>query len=163
MKKILLPVILGIALIGGGWLAYAKISFALANEDTDNAQLEANISPVVVRVGGYVTALNVQDNQMVKAGDTLVKIDDRDLKLRVLQAEIALRNAEANLALVSANVRAASAGVSTSKASFETAEAGIATAQANVETARVRVWRAGQDFSRYQQLLAQKIGHPTAV
>jgi membrane fusion protein (multidrug efflux system) len=135
----------------------------LNNEDTENSQLETNIVPVAPKVSGYVTEVLIKDNQQVKVGDTLVKIDDRDQKLRVLQAEINLKNAEANLALVKSNKNAVGANVNTSDASLQAtsasvdaANSSVATANANVEMAKIRVWKATQDFNRYDMLLKEK-------
>lgn len=162
-KKIVRYLIIGAVVITAVILGWSKISYMLHHEETENSQLETNIIPVLPKVGGWVTEVLVKDNQMVHLGDTLVKIDDRDLKIRVLQAEAALKNAEANVALIGANAGTARANVSTSDASFqaqnagiETASAQVATAEANVEAAKIRVWKATQDFNRYQQLLNLK-------
>jgi len=158
-KKIVRYLIIGALVITAVVVGWSKISYMLHHEETENSQLETNIVPVLPKVGGWVTEVLVKDNQMVHVGDTLVKIDDRDLKIKVLQAEAALKNAEANVALISANAGTARANVNTSDASFqaqnagiETASAQVATAQANVEAAKIRVWKATQDFNRYQQL-----------
>ncbi len=162
-KKKILPFILGGVLLVGAYFAFNKINYALHNEDTENSQLEANISPVASRSSGYVTEIKVAENQLVKKGDTLLKIDDRDLVLRVKQAEIALKNATVNVGIVTANVSTANAGVGTSRANFETANAGIETANANIEignatfeSAKIRVWKAGQEFARTNNLLEAK-------
>jgi membrane fusion protein (multidrug efflux system) len=158
-KKIIRFLILGTLLIVAVVVGANKISYMLHHEETENSQLETNIVPVLPRVGGWVTKVLVKDNQVVHIGDTLVKIDDRDLQIKVLQAEAAVKNAEANLALIVANAGTAQANVGTSDASFQAQNAGIetataqyATAQANVESAKIRVWKATQDFNRYQQL-----------
>ena len=134
----------------------------LNNEDTENSQLETSIVPVAAKVSGYVTEVMVKDNQLVKAGDTILKIDERDQKLRVLQAEINLKNAEANVALIQANAGAVGANVNTSDASLSVSNAGVdianaavATANANVESAKIRIWKATQDFNRFALLLKQ--------
>lgn len=162
MKKIM-PFILGVVVLAGLYFAYSKISFMLNNEDTENSQLETNIVPVAPKVAGYVTEVLVKDNQKVKAGDTLIKIDDRDQRLKVLQAEINLKNAEANVALIQSNKTATSANLGTSDASLtvtnagvDAANAAVATAKANIETAKIRVWKATQDFNRYSTLLKEK-------
>ena len=162
MKKVM-PFILGAVLLTVGYFAYTKISFMLNNEDTENSQLETNIVPVAPKVSGYVTELLVKENQVVKAGDTIIKIDDRDQKLRVLQAEINLKNAQANVGLIQANANAVGANINTSDATLqvanagvETANAAVATAQANLEAAKIRIWKATQDFNRYSALLKEK-------
>lgn len=162
MKKVM-PYILGVIVLVAVYFAYTKVSFMLNNEDTENSQLETNIVPVAPKVAGYVTEVLIKDNQVVKAGDTLIKIDDRDQRLRVVQAEINLKNAEANVALIQANKTATGANLTTSdanlqvtNASVEAANAAVATANANIETAKIRVWKATQDFNRYSALLKEK-------
>ena len=162
MKKVM-PFILGAVLLIVGYFAVTKIRFMLNNEDTENSQLETNIVPVAPKVGGYVTTLMVKENQIVKAGDTLLQIDDRDQKLRVMQAEINLKNAEANVALIRANASAVGANINTSDATLqvsnagvETANAAVATANANIEAAKIRIWKATQDFNRYNALVKEK-------
>ena len=112
-SKVIRTVVLVSVLAVVGYFVFKKVSFIMNNEDTENSQLEANIVPVLPKVGGWVTAVNIKDNQQVKAGDTLVTIDDRDLKIRVLQAEVALKNAEANVSLIAANAGTAGANVNT--------------------------------------------------
>ena len=162
-RKKFMPFILGAVLLTAAYFGGKKILHLMNNEETENSQLETNIVPVLSKIGGYVMSVSVKDNQFVKAGDTLARIDDRDLKIRVMQAEAALKNAEANVALISSNEGTANANVSTSDANFQAQNAGIAaanaqvaTANANAEATKIRVWKATQDFNRYQTLLNQK-------
>ncbi len=164
-SKVIRTVVLVSVLAVVAYFVFKKVSFIMNNEDTENSQLEANIVPVLPKVGGWVTAVDIKDNQQVKAGDTLVTIDDRDLKIRVLQAEVALKNAEANVSLIAANAGTAGANVNTSEATFQAQNAGIsaneanvATATANVEIALIRVRKTTQDFNRADQLLKEKSG-----
>lgn len=133
-------------LLAGGWFAYSKITHAKHHEETDDAQVEANISPVIPRVGGYVKEVRVKDNQMVKKGDTLIILDDRDLALRVLQAEAGLATAQSNLGAAQANTNA-------SRATIASTQAGVNIIDAQIETAKVNVWRATQDYNRYANLI----------
>src|SRR3979490_3208792 len=83
-------IVLALLVIGGTWFGLTKYRHAQHHEETDDAQVEANISPVIPRVSGYVKEVRVRDNQLVRKGDTLLLLDDRDLALRVQQAEAAL-------------------------------------------------------------------------
>jgi membrane fusion protein, multidrug efflux system len=164
-SKIIRPIIIASVLAIAGYFIFKKVSFIMNNEDTENSQLEANIVPVLPKIGGWVTAVNIKDNQQVKAGDTLVTIDDRDLKIRVLQAQVALKNAEANVGLIAANAGTTGANVNTAEATFQAQNAGVAageanvaTATANVEIALIRVRKTTQDFNRADQLLKEKSG-----
>jgi membrane fusion protein (multidrug efflux system) len=141
-KSKVLPIILGAILIIGVVYGVKKYTYSIVHEDTDDAQLEGNISPVIPRISGYVTAINMEDNQKVEQGQVLVKLDDKDLQIRVDQAQAAVDNAIANVSVVRANVSSASAG--------------IATAQANVESSKIKVWKSNQDYTRYEKLLIDK-------
>jgi len=137
-KKIIFPVILGLVLVGALAFTAKEYFYGQSHEETDNAQVDADISPVVARVSGYIKEIRFKDNQFVKAGDTLVILDDRDFQIKLQQAEAALAVAKQS--------------VNVSRFAVSEAKTGIATAQANVETANVRVWKATEDFNRYQNL-----------
>jgi len=139
-------IILAVLVIGGAWFGISKYRHAQAHEETDDAQVEANISPVIPRVAGYVKEVRVKDNQVVKKGDTLLILDDRDLALRVLQAEAALATARSNYG-------AAEATSNASRANIASTRAGISTIDAQIETAKVNVWRTTQDYERYANLI----------
>jgi membrane fusion protein (multidrug efflux system) len=108
--------------------------------------LNVNISPVIPRIQGYVTEVKVKDNQLVKKGDTLVILDNREMYNKVLQAEAALENAKSSLSVTQSNTLAANASALSSLANVQTAEASI-------EAAKVNLWRASQDFERYNNLI----------
>jgi membrane fusion protein (multidrug efflux system) len=139
-------IVLAALVLGGGAFGISKYIHGLHHEETDNAQIDANVSPVIPRVSGFVKEVRVKDNQFVKKGDTLVILDDRDLAIKVQQAENALMTAEANLGAAQATTSAAEAGIST-------AQANIGTIDAQIEAAKVNIWRANQDYDRYNNLI----------
>ncbi|MEO5996481.1 MAG: HlyD family secretion protein [Chitinophagaceae bacterium] len=139
-------IVLALLVIFGSWFGITKYIHAQHHEETDDAQVEANISPVIPRISGYVLAVNVKDNQQVKKGDTILVLDNRDLKIKLEQAEAALATAQSNLTAAKASSSAATANIATS-------EAGISTIVAQIEAARINVWRATQDYNRYANLI----------
>ncbi|MET0392108.1 MAG: HlyD family secretion protein [Chitinophagaceae bacterium] len=139
-------IILAVLVIGGAWFGISKYIHGQHHEDTDDAQVSADISPVIPRVGGYVTEVRVEDNQWVKKGDTLLVLDDRDYVIKVEQAEAALQIAQSNLNSARATTSAARANIATSQAS-------VGTVDAQIEAAKVNVWRATQDYERYANLI----------
>lgn len=139
-------IVFGLLVLAGGAFGITKYVHAQHHEETDDAQVEANISPVIPRVAGYVSEVRVKDNQKVKKGDTLVILDDRDLRIKLEQAEAALAAAKSNLSV-------AEATTSASKANISSAQANVSTIDAQIETARVNVWRATQDYNRYNNLI----------
>ncbi|MDP4264996.1 MAG: HlyD family secretion protein [Bacteroidota bacterium] len=139
-------IILGILVVGGSWFGISKYRYALHHEGTDDAQVSADISPVIPRVAGYVTDIRARDNQQVKKGDTLMILDDRDYVLKVEQAQAALQIAETSLNSAKATTSAAKANIATSQAS-------VGTIDAQIEAAKITLWRASQDFDRYANLI----------
>lgn len=57
-----------------------------AYEKTDDAQIEQYISPINVKVPGYIREIRFTENQKVKKGDTLMVIDDREYRIALKQA-----------------------------------------------------------------------------
>ncbi len=154
-KKVLVPIV-GVIMLGLAiYFAYTKISYAKHNEDTENSQIECNIVPIAPRISGYVDQVYVVENQRVHKGDTILKLDDRDLKIRLQQAIINAKSAGANVSVVKSNATSADASASATSTSIATAQANIETAKANVEAAKVRVWNATENFKRYEQLFNQ--------
>jgi membrane fusion protein (multidrug efflux system) len=139
-------IILILLVVVGGWFGISKYIHGQHHEETDDAQVEANISPVIPRISGYVTRVNVKDNQKVKKGDTLLVLDDRELKIKVAQAEAALATAESNLGAARSSSTAANANIASS-------QAGVSTIDAQIETAKINVRRTTQDFDRYANLI----------
>lgn len=139
-------IILAVLIIGGAWFGISKYTYAQHHEDTDDAQVSADISPVIPRVSGYVKEVRVKDNQTVHKGDTLIILDDRDYVLKVQEAEAALSTAQSNLGSAQASTNAARANISTIQAS-------VGTIDAQIEVARVNVTRTTQDYQRYANLI----------
>ena len=139
-------IILILLVVVGGWFGISKYIHGQHHEETDDAQVEANISPVIPRISGYVTQLRVKDNQKVKKGDTLMVLDDRELKIKVAQAEAALATAQSNLGAARTSSTAANANIASS-------QAGVSTIDAQIETAKINVRRTTQDFDRYANLI----------
>lgn len=139
-------IVLGLLVVGGAWFGFTKYNHAQHHEETDDAQIEANISPVIPRVGGYVKEIRVKDNQVVKKGDTLFILDDRDLAMKVQQSEAALATAQSNLGVAQANTNAAKAGISSTRA-------GVSTIDAQIEVAKINLKRVSQDYDRYANLI----------
>jgi len=127
--------IMGVILLGLLIFGARKWWFGRSHVSTDNAQVDGHIVPVLPKVGGYVVEVRVDENQSVKAGDTLVVLDDRDLRARLAQTEADLA---ALLATVSSRTRVGQA------------EAAVAQAQANASKARA-------DLARIEPLAAQNI------
>src|SRR5208282_5206609 len=64
-------------------------------ESTDDAQVDVHLYPVSARISGYIQKVNVEDNQWVEEGSTLVEIDPKDNEVALARAQAALDNADA--------------------------------------------------------------------
>jgi membrane fusion protein (multidrug efflux system) len=120
--------ILVVVLAGFGWWLYAR-----QFEETDDAQIDGDISAVSPRVPGTVTAVHVIDNQEVKQGDLMVELDPTDLEVAVAQARAAVAQAEA--AYQSENPTVAITQTS-NRASLSAAEDDVQNARAELLAAR---------------------------
>jgi membrane fusion protein, multidrug efflux system len=138
--------VLGALVLAGSAFGITKYIHAQHHVGTDDAQVEGDISPIIPKVSGYVDKLLVDDNTVVQKGDTLVVLDDRDLKLRVLQAEAALENAMASIETARANKTTSSENVLSSQSNLQASESSI-------QIAEVRARRAEQDYKRYGELV----------
>ncbi|HTO87217.1 MAG TPA: HlyD family secretion protein [Thermoanaerobaculia bacterium] len=107
LRPFVLTALLVLAATAGLIFGIRTVSFYRHHVETDDAQVEAHIAPVLPKVSGYVTEVAVEDNQRIKAGQTVVRIDDRDFRSRVETARGALENAKATVAVDVANVAAA--------------------------------------------------------
>jgi membrane fusion protein (multidrug efflux system) len=119
-------IIMGVVLLGLVAVGVRRWIYSLNHVSTDNAQVDGHIIPILPKVGGYVVDVRTDENRSVKAGDTLVVLDDRDFKARLAQAE--------------ADLAVALAGVS-NRARVGQAEAQVAQAQANAEKAHADLER----------------------
>ena len=142
-KKFLI-ILITLVVLGGVYGTF-KYMHAQAHEETDDAQVERNMNPIIPRVSGYVTKVYVKDNDIVKKGDTLFVIDDKDYVVRVEDAKAALAAAEGNYEVAKADIGTSSANVSVS-------EANLQSSKGNIEAAKVRLWRADNDFKRFENL-----------
>ena len=106
-RRVVMLGILAAALIAGGIYGWRTIRFYERHAETDDAQIEAHIDPVLPKVSGYVREVRVNDNQKVAAGDVLLTIDDRDYASRVATAQADLQNARAAVAVAKSEVQAA--------------------------------------------------------
>jgi membrane fusion protein, multidrug efflux system len=137
---LLIPVIL----IAAGYFVYT--SYFANRESTDDAQIDGHINPVAAKVSGNVIALNVRDNESVKAGTVVVNIDPRDYQVVLDRAQADLAAAESVAAAAHTQVpitsTSTSSQVNLADASIEHAQGVRAVAAKEVETARAKLTSA---------------------
>lgn len=127
-----------------------------SNQETDNAQLETDISPVIPKINSTVVKVLVEDNQVVKEGDTLLVLDGAPYQIAVRQAEVAVALARQNVSLSKSNKGTSSSNVLAVTANSNAVESNINTLKAGIEAASARVKIANKNFERYRTLLEQK-------
>src|ERR1700761_7083610 len=134
-----LPIILGIILVLGIGFGIKEYIYYGKHIDTDDAQIDGDISPVVARVGGYVDSIFFEENGHVNKDQVLVKLDDRDYKVKLEQA-------------LSAKVTA-SAGIGVGQSQISNTAANASSARAQVESAKAKLDQANNDYDRYANLV----------
>jgi membrane fusion protein, multidrug efflux system len=138
-------IVLGLLVVVGGYFGVSSYLHGLRHEETDDAQIDASISPVIPRISGYVAKVCVKDNQSVKKGDTLVILDSKNEQIALSQMQAALNSARSNKEVAGATTIATEANVTTFKANALTVDA-------QIEAAKVTLHRASQDYERYYNL-----------
>jgi len=145
-------------LIVGSLVAAAALGFGgyifltAGQESTDDAQVSADVVPVGLRVGGLVTKVFIQDNQLVKKGDPLAEIDDADYLAREKQGEAELATADAQAKAADAQVQVVEAtskgGLASAKAMLSGSSAGVGSALAQSDSAKAQLERAEVDLNK---------------
>ena len=149
-KRSPLPFILGGLLLVGGFWGVKTLTYSRAHESTDNAMIDGHVIPVLAKVGGFVTAVRVAENDRVAINAPLVAIDDREFKVR-------LASSEADLAAARATSGGSGNGPGQAQAMVANASAQTAVQQANVDAARAQVVKAEADLARYTDLASKNI------
>jgi membrane fusion protein, multidrug efflux system len=159
------PNVRGLLVIGGVVLLAVVVGLFVYyhnRESTDDAQVDGHITPVASKIYGRVAQVLVEDNQAVKAGQVLVKIDARDYQASLDQANAALALAESDAQSAGVDVprtrENVASGTSSADAQLAGAQAAVQSAQATYEQARTSdlAWaRANIDKSRANAELGQ--------
>ena len=143
-QPLFFPLVGAIIIAVGGVLLWLWIT--AGRESTDDAQVDAPVTPVSARVGGTVMRVPVKDNQRVDAGAVLVELDPRDYQVAIDKARAELADAEASAVAAQSNVpitsTTAASNVSTAEGSVEEAGGGVDAAQKEVGAAHARLTTA---------------------
>jgi membrane fusion protein, multidrug efflux system len=165
-KSLIIPLIVLLAAAGllfaiaGHWTEWEGHR---ADQRTDDAYLRADMTPLSTRVSGTVRKVNVGDYERVKAGQTLLELDDDDYRANLDQAKAALAASEAALAdnqaakrIQDAQIKAAEAGIVQANAAIEAAKAGVASVSPEADRALTELHRQealfGSKAATHQQL-----------
>lgn len=139
--------IFGIIILVCGIVKISMIFLDYKDTETSNdAQIEQYISPVNLRASGYIKKVCFTEHQDVKKGDTLLILDDREYRIRVMEAEAALKDALA--------------GASTIGQSLQTSEASASVYESSIAEVKIRLAKLEKDRVRYKNLLDRNAATP---
>lgn len=138
-------IVVGALLLAWGVKRYI---YGRSHESTDNAQVDGHITPIAPKLPAFVSRVLVDDNTHVREGDTLVVLDDRDVRVRLEQALADLATARA-----AAGVK----GVGQAEAMLSSTRSSAEGAQASVMAAAAVARQADSDLVRYRTLAAKQI------
>jgi membrane fusion protein (multidrug efflux system) len=148
-RKLIMLIAAGaLALLGVIWAVPAWY-YAHTHETTDDSQVDGHIVPVLAKVGGYVTAVAVKDNDSVRAGQLLVRIDSAEYRVKLAQSDADL---------VAARAMAGSRGNGGQAGALVASAAGQRSSlDAQVDAARAYHAKTESDLARQKELVAKQI------
>ena len=173
IKKILTVLIAGLLLALVCWFGYQWYQHLATHEETDDAYVTGHLHQVSTRVNGTVAHVLVDDNEHVKAGQTIVELDPADYQVKVDQAQADLQQAEEQARVANSSVSYAStnalgqdlgargshsnaeAMIVKSQAAVREAQANIRAMQADLAGKDAEVVRSLADYKRYEALERQ--------
>jgi membrane fusion protein (multidrug efflux system) len=131
----------GVVLLAGGGVAYSDYQEnGRFIQSTDNAYVQADQTIVAAKLGGYLNAVRVGENQQIAAGALLLEIDPTDYQNRISQSE--------------AQIQTALAQARTTRASLSEARASVDQAAAEIRTAQADLAFANREIARYTPLVS---------
>lgn len=130
--------IAGLMLIGlliwGVKTGYAYYRF----EETNDAQVQQYINPIISRAGGFIVAVKFEENQLVRKGDTLLLIDNREYLIQQEQTQASIQKEYARLKVLESSV--------------QTLDKTAASADAQIAANKARTKKQQLDYDRYKEL-----------
>ena len=162
---ILLMACLIVVIITGNWNTWASERVA---QETDDAYLRADLTPLSTKVAGLVAKVAVSDYQPVKPGDLLVQLRDDDFRAQVQQADAAVAGGQdalinnrrqkelqdARIVQADEGIRAAEADIGAAEAGIDAAKSSIANAHSGIDAVKADVERTGLERRRQEALIA---------
>lgn len=115
-------------------------------ETSNDAQIEQYISPVNLRASGYIRKIYFTEHQEVHKGDTLLVLDDREYKIRVMEAEAALKDAHAGATVIGATL--------------QTSQTTASVYDASISEIEIRLAKLEKDRQRYENLVKRNAATP---
>jgi membrane fusion protein (multidrug efflux system) len=138
LRPLLLATVAIAALAGAADLGWRYWTAGRFQVSTDDAYVKADSTTIAPKVSGYIATVLVRDNEGVRTGQVLARIDDRDFRVSLAQA--------------GAQVEAAEANIASKQAALAAQQSAIDAAKATIDVARAEETFAEQDNQRYAQL-----------
>lgn len=111
-------------------------------EITNDAVVDQYISPINIRVSGYIKEVCFKEHQFVKAKDTLLVLDDREYRIKLKDAKAALLDARVSKDVLGSDI--------------QTRHENVSVQDANIAETKARLWQLEQDYHRYTNLLKEE-------
>lgn len=138
---------LGVAIIVWGVIEVVCLFLSYSRTETSNdAQIEQYVSPINLRASGYIDKIYFTEHQEVHKGDTLMVLDDREYKIRVMEAEAALKDAQAGATVINATLN--------------TTQTTASVYDASIAEIEVRLAKLEKDRKRYENLVKRNAATP---
>ncbi len=162
VKRAALALALALGIAGAADFGYGYLTTGRYLESTDDAYVKANSTIISPKVSGYIAQVLVADNEKVKAGDLLARIDDRDFKAALNQAHAdvdasnaAVRNLDAQIALQQPIIEQGTADVAGAEANLQFAQEEQARYDGLMKTGSGTIQRAQQTDAALREKVAQ--------
>ncbi|MFR5541701.1 MAG: HlyD family secretion protein, partial [Barnesiella sp.] len=131
-----------LVIIAGLWQSVLLFLDYKKSETTNDAQIEQYVSPINIKVPGYIRKIYFTEHQYVRKGDTLLVLDDSEYRIRLKEAEAALMDAQA--------------GKNVLETTLNTTQNNAAVFIASIKEAETKVSKLKKDYERYQNLVERK-------
>ncbi|MFH6986737.1 HlyD family secretion protein [Flavobacterium collinsii] len=139
---IIITIIACLLVVSGVILGIWFYVFSQNHEETNDAQVEQYVTPIMSRITGYVQDVRFEENQFVHKGDTLVVIDNREYKSKL------------NVAL--ADVQSAKQSSVVAQKNVATTASSTAIGESQLEVAKTNLWKTKLEYDRYKALVKEE-------
>src|SRR5579872_978488 len=118
LRRILLGTAAAVVAVGAAGYGAYWLKTGRYLESTDDAYVQADYTTIAPKVSGYIAEVHAEDNQPVKAGQILAKIDDRDFKTALAQAQADVASAKADVQNIEAQLEEQQSVISQAEAAI---------------------------------------------
>ncbi|WP_291284860.1 HlyD family secretion protein [Flavobacterium sp.] len=139
---IIITIIACLLVVSGVILGIWFYVFSQNHEETNDAQVEQYVTPIMSRITGYVQEVRFEENQFVHKGDTLVVIDNREYKSKL------------NVAL--ADVQSAKQSSVVAQKNVATTASSTAIGESQLAVAKTNLWKTKLEYDRYKALVKEE-------